>query len=84
MNLSTTSSVSSTSCSNSIADSSITSSAAKIGAETRTASARASEGRESISSSEPLTETSLLPQAADAAGIGFDQLIERILKAAHS
>ena len=26
-----------------------------------------------------LTETSLLPQAADAAGIGFDQLIERIL-----
>jgi D-alanine-D-alanine ligase len=31
-----------------------------------------------------LTETSLLPQAADAAGIGFDQLIERILKAAHS
>jgi D-alanine-D-alanine ligase len=31
-----------------------------------------------------LTETSLLPQAADAAGIGFDQLIERIVKAAHS
>jgi D-alanine-D-alanine ligase len=31
-----------------------------------------------------LTETSLLPQAADAAGIGFDQLIDRILKAAHS
>jgi D-alanine-D-alanine ligase len=30
-----------------------------------------------------LTETSLLPQAADAAGIGFDQLIGRILKAAH-
>jgi D-alanine-D-alanine ligase len=29
-----------------------------------------------------LTETSLLPQAADAAGIGFDQLIERILSAA--
>ena len=57
MNLSTTSSVSSTSCSNSIADSSITSSAAKIGAETRTARARASEGRESISISEPLTET---------------------------
>jgi D-alanine-D-alanine ligase len=28
-----------------------------------------------------LTETSLLPQAADAAGIGFDQLIERILAA---
>jgi len=26
-----------------------------------------------------LTETSLLPQAADAAGIGFDQLVERIL-----
>ncbi|HEY1834305.1 MAG TPA: D-alanine--D-alanine ligase [Solirubrobacteraceae bacterium] len=26
-----------------------------------------------------LTETSLLPQAADAAGIGFDELIERIL-----
>jgi D-alanine-D-alanine ligase len=26
-----------------------------------------------------LTETSLLPQAADAAGIGFDDLIERIL-----
>jgi D-alanine-D-alanine ligase len=25
------------------------------------------------------TETSLLPQAADAAGIGFDQLVERIL-----
>jgi len=30
-----------------------------------------------------LTETSLLPQAADAAGIGFDELIGRILKAAH-
>jgi D-alanine-D-alanine ligase len=30
-----------------------------------------------------LTETSLLPQAADAAGITFDQLIERILRAAH-
>jgi D-alanine-D-alanine ligase len=29
-----------------------------------------------------LTETSLLPQAADAAGIGFDELIARILKAA--
>ena len=29
-----------------------------------------------------LTETSLLPQAADAAGIGFDQLIERILGSA--
>jgi D-alanine-D-alanine ligase len=28
-----------------------------------------------------LTETSLLPQAADAAGIGFDQLIGRILAA---
>jgi D-alanine-D-alanine ligase len=29
-----------------------------------------------------LTETSLLPQAADAAGIGFDQLIARILDSA--
>jgi D-alanine-D-alanine ligase len=29
-----------------------------------------------------LTETSLLPQAADAAGIGFDELIERIVDAA--
>jgi D-alanine-D-alanine ligase len=29
-----------------------------------------------------LTETSLLPQAADAAGIGFDELIGRILNAA--
>ena len=29
-----------------------------------------------------LTETSLLPQAADAAGIGFDDLIERIVAAA--
>ncbi len=28
-----------------------------------------------------LTETSLLPQAAEAAGIGFDELIERILTA---
>ncbi|MGB0095822.1 MAG: D-alanine--D-alanine ligase [Solirubrobacteraceae bacterium] len=28
-----------------------------------------------------LTDTSLLPQAADAAGIGFDELIERILGA---
>jgi D-alanine-D-alanine ligase len=28
-----------------------------------------------------LTETSLLPQAADAAGIGFDSLVERILMA---
>ena len=30
-----------------------------------------------------LTETSLLPQAADAAGIGFDELIERILTSGH-
>lgn len=29
-----------------------------------------------------LTETSLLPQAADAAGIGFDELIDRIVAAA--
>ncbi len=56
MNFSTTSSVSSTSCSNSIEDSSMTSSAAKIGACVRTASAIASEGRESISSSEPFIE----------------------------
>ena len=27
-----------------------------------------------------LTDTSLLPQAADAAGIGFDELIERIVE----
>jgi D-alanine-D-alanine ligase len=31
-----------------------------------------------------LTETSLLPQAADAAGIGFDELVERILAIALS
>ncbi len=31
-----------------------------------------------------LTETSLLPQAADAAGIGFEALIERILASAFS
>jgi D-alanine-D-alanine ligase len=31
-----------------------------------------------------LTETSLLPQAADAAGIGFDELIERILAGART
>jgi D-alanine-D-alanine ligase len=30
-----------------------------------------------------LTETSLLPQAADAAGIGFDELVGRILESAH-
>jgi D-alanine-D-alanine ligase len=29
-----------------------------------------------------MTETSLLPQAADAAGIGFDELLERILASA--
>jgi D-alanine-D-alanine ligase len=29
-----------------------------------------------------LTETSLLPQAADAAGIGFDELVDRILASA--
>ncbi len=29
-----------------------------------------------------LTETSLLPQAADAAGVGFDELLERILAGA--
>jgi D-alanine-D-alanine ligase len=29
-----------------------------------------------------LTETSLLPQAADAAGVGFDDLLERILQSA--
>jgi D-alanine-D-alanine ligase len=28
-----------------------------------------------------LTETSLLPQSAEAAGIGFDGLVERILAA---
>src|SRR5437763_702540 len=31
-----------------------------------------------------LTETSLLPQAADAAGIGFDELIDRVLAACHA
>jgi D-alanine-D-alanine ligase len=31
-----------------------------------------------------LTETSLLPQAADAEGIGFDQLIERVVGAAEA
>ncbi len=56
LNLSTTSSVSSTSCSNSIADSAITSSAAKIGAPERTARASASDGRESISTSRPFTD----------------------------
>jgi len=30
-----------------------------------------------------MTETSLLPMAADAAGLGFDQLIERIVDLAH-
>src|SRR5215204_4352584 len=29
-----------------------------------------------------LTETSLLPQAAEAAGVGFDELVERILELA--
>jgi D-alanine-D-alanine ligase len=29
-----------------------------------------------------LTETSLLPQAADAAGIGFDEVVERVLASA--
>jgi D-alanine-D-alanine ligase len=29
-----------------------------------------------------MTETSLLPQAADAAGIGFDELIARVLQSA--
>jgi D-alanine-D-alanine ligase len=29
-----------------------------------------------------LTETSLLPQAADAAGIGFDELIGRVVEMA--
>jgi D-alanine-D-alanine ligase len=29
-----------------------------------------------------MTETSLLPQAADAAGIGFDELVQRILASA--
>ena len=29
-----------------------------------------------------LTETSLLPQAAEAAGISFDELVERILELA--
>ena len=29
-----------------------------------------------------LTETSLLPQAADAARIGFDELVERVLQSA--
>src|SRR5215203_6053884 len=51
LNLSTTSSWSSTSCS--IADSAMTSSWAKIGACVRTARASASDGRESISTSRP-------------------------------
>ncbi|MGI8580079.1 MAG: D-alanine--D-alanine ligase, partial [Solirubrobacteraceae bacterium] len=29
-----------------------------------------------------LTETSLLPQAADAAGLAFDELVERIVQLA--
>jgi D-alanine-D-alanine ligase-like ATP-grasp enzyme len=29
-----------------------------------------------------MTETSLLPQAADAAGIGFEELVQRILASA--
>ena len=29
-----------------------------------------------------MTDTSLLPQAADAAGIGFDELIERVVQLA--
>ena len=29
-----------------------------------------------------MTETSLLPQAADAAGIGFDELVARMLASA--
>jgi D-alanine-D-alanine ligase len=29
-----------------------------------------------------MTETSLLPQAADAAGIGFDELVGRVLESA--
>jgi D-alanine-D-alanine ligase-like ATP-grasp enzyme len=29
-----------------------------------------------------MTETSLLPQAADAAGIGFDELVELLLASA--
>jgi D-alanine-D-alanine ligase len=29
-----------------------------------------------------MTETSLLPQAADAAGIGFDELVARVLASA--
>lgn len=31
-----------------------------------------------------LTETSLLPQAAEAAGIGFDALVGRVLELARS
>ena len=100
MNFSTTSSDSSMSCSNSIADSEMTSSAAYMGAPERTARAIASLGRESISSSRPatlsvieakkvfsrssVTETSLLPQAADAAGIGFDELVSRVLESART
>src|SRR5438093_86584 len=50
----------SSSAASSIADSSITSAAAKIGASARTASAIASEGRESISISEPSCWTVML------------------------
>ncbi len=31
-----------------------------------------------------LTETSLLPQAAEAAGLGFDELVDRILETVRS
>ena len=85
LNLSTTSSVSSTSCSNSIADSAITSSAAKIGAPERTASASASLGRESISTSRPLTDERdrrverVLAQLGDRdAGAGHVELAEHV------
>jgi hypothetical protein len=75
LNFSTTSSVSSTSCSNSIADSEMTSSAAKIGALVRTASASASEGRESISTSRQLGHGDALAGDLELAEHVVDQVV---------
>jgi D-alanine-D-alanine ligase len=37
-----------------------------------------------VNTSPGMTETSLLPMAAEAAGIGFQQLVDRLARSAHS
>ena len=83
MKRSTTSSVSSTSCSNSIALSWITSSAAKIGAEVRTATASASDGRELEIDSRPSDALALAVRSGAPIFAAEDVIAESAIEFEH-